>query len=428
MPANHAEEDTRRPRRRVPHLRLTKLNVTIFATLVIAPWLVILSYAVTHRPAIAANRLTTTTATTATTTPPGQRARPGPWGELELTPITIEPPAEALLRFDGLDSSKWHFADATPASVEATLRRVGLTDEQSFALLRAATAEPDIAGVSVRPEPSLVFSLTVEVRAALYDVLWACPKNLQAEPFRRPADPAHPWFAESGLSADHRSLARSLVYQRGPMEAFADPTALLTVVTGDAERVKLFRALSRQSSYLINVRVRPDTDVAPLIEYWGRNGREREVGPMLRALKRVPGGDTVDVTNLLPPVPRARVHTYPAPAGAKINGPLDCHWTSLNFWNPTPDDQFQVPDRVSDVLLTAYHEVEKPTQLGDIVLLINRQGKGIHSATYIADDLFLTKNGSNLAVPWQFMRLPELLAYYDTLRVARTVTFRKNGL
>jgi hypothetical protein len=142
----------------------------------------------------------------------------------------------------------------------------------------------------------------------------------------------------------------------------------------------------------------------------------------------MPEGDLVNVANLLPGFPRARYHTYPEPVGLAINGPQDCHYSSFNFWNDVPDDQFLNSSLITETLLTAYDKIEKPTQLGDLLLLVNDKESGIHSAIFIADDVFFTKNGSNIAVPWQFMRRADMIDYYATLGVSKTMAFRKKGL
>jgi hypothetical protein len=434
MLATNADAERPRPVGRGFHLRVTKLSVCAFALLLVAPWLVILGGAMVRK---APARVDAPTAVAGqsdvrsplvTSGPTSQVLTPGPWGELEITPIVLEPPTESLLRLTVLDSSQWYFPNSTPAKVDEILKQLEFSDHDRLALLQTARSDAEIDGVSLRPEPSLITALRKDIRAALYEVLWRCPKNLQAEPFRRPWDPSERWFEDSGLGGENAALAQRLVYRRGNMEAFADVSAMLTVLTHDEDRIKLFRALSQQSSYVINLRIRPDTDLAPLVAYWGANGREREVEPMLRAVKKVPGGGMINAADLLPAFPRGRVHTYPPPAGEALNGPLDCHWTSLNFWNDAPDNQFLVSDNVTERLLTGYTKIEKPAQLGDIIVMIDDRQKGIHSAVHIADDLFLTKNGSNVAVPWLFMKRSEMTAYYETLRVTQTICFRKNGL
>ena len=95
--------------------------------------------------------------------------------------------------------------------------------------------------------------------------------------------------------------------------------------------------------------------------------------------------------------PAGRVYTFPRLEGSSPNGPQDCHWTSFNFWNIIPSDAFSQADNVGREIRTAYHPIDKPQRLGDIVFLLNEKGDGIHSAVFVADDIVFTKNGSNMA-------------------------------
>jgi hypothetical protein len=133
------------------------------------------------------------------------------------------------------------------------------------------------------------------------------------------------------------------------------------------------------------------------------------------------------VTELLPEFARARLYSFPALEGASPNGRYDCHWTTFNFWSRIPDDDFTRSDYVASRINSDYHVVEKSDQLGDVILLINAKGEGIHSATYVADDIVFTKNGSSMAAPWIFVNLQDLLTYYETNGAVKKVILRKNS-
>ena len=38
----------------------------------------------------------------------------------------------------------------------------------------------------------------------------------------------------------------------------------------------------------------------------------------------------------------------------------------------------------------------------------------VHSATYLADDVVFTKNGGIFTQPWTYMKLSDLVTYYNT--------------
>jgi len=408
-------------------MRISRTRAILLAILLIASWVLVYDWARTSRHgAVPAGipRQAALGASPATS----QAAPKGPWGELEITPITIEPPADFATRFSQADTSTWYFRDCTFEKLSELLKTCGLTDEQRADVIRSATVDSSINGLAAKPERSLVISLSRDARTLLYQVLAADAKNGQAEPFRHRPDPADDWFADSGLSEATVTLAHKLLYRRGTMEAFADVSAIVPALATEDERGKLFCALARQSALMVKLRIRPDSDVHGLIAYWGRGGREKEIGPLIESLSKVPGGFSLSVSQLLPRFARARAFTYPDPVDTTVNGAYDCHWTSLNFWNKPPDDRFTNPDAVAQELRTAYHIVDKPSQLGDVVFLLNEKGQGIHSATFVAEDIVFTKNGSNISAPWLLMKLPELVAYYETVGAVKVIIFRKNGI
>jgi hypothetical protein len=72
-----------------------------------------------------------------------------------------------------------------------------------------------------------------------------------------------------------------------------------------------------------------------------------------------------------------------------------------------------------------FDKVEPPYRYGDVLMFINPDGRAVHSATYLADDILFTKNGSNLLTPWLLMRLQDLSKLYDVEPgKARIVGFR----
>jgi hypothetical protein len=412
----------------MPHARRgLYLRAACFACLIVAPVLVILGATMARRPPAAAPG---SKADTPAATSPAIAPVAGPWGELDVAPLTLEPPAEMMARFTQLDDPLWYFRQSTPATVDEQLKAAGLADAERHALLQTCTAALRVDGASVRPSPALVFGLRPEVREAIYNLLWATPANRQSEPFRRVVDApgnAGDWFADCAIGGENLALARKLLYRRGGLECFVDVSAMLSVLHGDDERARLFSTLSRQSSLSVKVRVpSPGADLRPLVDYWGKNGRDREVAAALASAQQR-GEATVDVTKLLPPFAATRLNAYPQAPGKVINGPEDCHYTSLNFWNDAADERFLNADVVVDTLLAGFHPIDKAAQLGDLVLFVNRQGKGIHSAVYVAADIYFTKNGSNVAAPWMLMRYEDLSAYYGVFDVERTMSFRPNG-
>jgi len=415
-----------RPLRRGVYLRISPPRLAIFSALLIGSWVAIWLCTRAHA-SVSLKRMSVTAATQPGVHASSQPVTPhaAPWGELEVTPIQLAPPIDAAERFALVDTGTWYFRDCTPAQLAQILQTTGMPDDQRQSLLKSCSPEVSINGLVARPDPALVLALSNDARTALYRILAADPHNPQAEPFRHRL--GTDWFAGSGLPEDVVSVARRLVYRRGEMEAFVDVSAIGPYLKNEAERAALYRTLCAQSALLVRLHVRPESDIDALVAYWGNGGRERQVRPFLESLSKVPGGSAISVAQLMPQFARARAYTFPRLEGSSPNGPQDCHWTSFNFWNPIPSDAFSQADNVGREIRTAYHPIDKPQRLGDIVFLLNEKGDGIHSAVFVADDIVFTKNGSNMAAPWIFMRLADLQTYYETNGAVKTIFLRKNS-
>lgn len=430
-----ADADGRAPRplRRGIYFRLSKFRVALIVLLFVAPWSILIGKAVakllrpSHIPLV--EKSAGAAETGITTGRPATTTSSSPfWGELTTTNINIEPPADFATRFARADTGLWYFANADAMKVDQILRDARLPDSQRQDVVRSCTAEPAINGFVARPEMSLILGLSRSSRESIYGVLAQERRNAQFDPFRQPVSMAATWFDDSELAIDTIEIARKLMYRHGEAECLADVSALVASVPSEQERAKLFRTLSRQSAVLATLEVRPTTDLSPLIAYWGHGGRERNVEPLLKSISKLPEGRSLDVARLLPQFARARLLTYPEPVDAGPNGRYDCHWSSLNFFNATPDDTLTNPDVVAETLKSRYHMIERASQLGDVIFLLDAGGNGIHSAAYVADDVVFTKNGSSIAVPWQLMRLGDLEAHYRTIGAVKTIVFRRNDL
>ena len=137
------------------HLHLTKTGIAIIGVFLVAPWVVILVRA-GMRPHIdpvaqaQSSTVVSATSTTATTTPAivqKPATSSGPWGELEVTPIVIEAPVDAAIRFAQADTSTWFFAECTAEKLARIVKTAGVTDAQREAILQAAIADPSINGM-----------------------------------------------------------------------------------------------------------------------------------------------------------------------------------------------------------------------------------------------------------------------------------------
>jgi len=163
-------------------------------------------------------------------------------------------------------------------------------------------------------------------------------------------------------------------------------------------------------TYILRLRVNPDSDVDGLVRYWGKGGREKAIAPLLNSLARVPGGATINIAYLLPPFAQLRLYTFPYTSKDPTAARQDCFYTSLNFFNESPDTNFFNKTYTEQVLRSEYSLISRKPSLGDVVLVAQGSGEVIHACVYIADDFVFSKNGVAPEQPWVLMRMGDMLA------------------
>jgi hypothetical protein len=349
-------------------------------------------------------------------------ARPGPWGELECTRIAIEPPEEFVpLDQAVLGPLRWHFPGSTREAVAGLIVRAGLTAGQQASLLDTRRWEITPDGVRIDPDEETVLGLSPRARQQIYAELARHRENTaQQAPFV-----FHPAYLEeaieaSGLATDRVAELRRLVYPQGASLLLADANLLLQRAADRPERMRLLKTLARSPTLLVKLRVRPDSDLDALTDYWGVGGRSKDLRPLLASLARVPDGSILDITHLLPGLARRHLYTFPFPTSDPRLSRRDCHWTTLNFFNAQPDDRFVEPAVAREAIESGFAAAAGGARLGDVVLWQTGTGEIVHSAVYIADDIVFTKNGAIPTAPWLLMRLDEVSDEYASKYPAAT--------
>lgn len=310
---------------------------------------------------------------------------------------------------------RWFFAGHTREMLMGLFGSTELTESQRQSLLDERQWEVSDAGIWVKPELEAVLGLSKTARQKIYGVLSRYLENQS----RINSHAYNPEFLDerirsSRLAPASIALFRSLLYPRGRFVLFSDLAAATSRLPDDEERKRFAKMVSRRASLLIALQLRPDSDVAALSEYWGAGGRAKDLHPLLTSLANVPGGCSVDIAHLLPPMVRQRLYTYPGGFDDPGTGSLNCHWTTMNFFRPSPDDRFVDSLYTAEYLRTHYAPVPAAARLGDVILLRHDAAGGVfHSAVYIADDVVFTKNGSHATQPWIFMRLNDMLEIYS---------------
>jgi hypothetical protein len=359
------------------------------------------------------------------------KGNPGPWGDLEYIPILIETPDEFLaVSRQANYELVWNFQNQSVSDLAALFNAAGLSKQERDWLLDQRHWRPVTNGFAITPPPEMLMGVSRAARERIYEVLAQCGGNpLHEMPLSFRRDGLDEWFYKSGLSAPTIALTKSLLYQRGNAWCLSDWPLLLRYIESPMERRRLLKTTSRKATLLVRLRVSPGSDVEPLVGYWGRGGRLKDIRPLLHSLALVPEGISLDVVHLLPRFLRSRIYTYPLPTDNNGKPPPNCFWTTMNFFaNDQPDDRFHSPESVIRTLAEDYYPVDEDYLLGDVLLLSKPDGTLLHAAVFVADDVVLTKNGAYHTQPWMFAKMDDMAASYPSREPLKLRAYRRKDL
>jgi len=337
------------------------------------------------------------------------RGKVGPWGQFEISRIAIAPPATYLhARQCVTDPPKWVMPGFDRARVARLLEDAALADQDRARVLDATTC--DATGCVVSPPSDVVEHLGAKSRAAVYAALVRFPQNEhQAYAFDWPEEHLGAWFDQLDLGARQKERVRGFVYTIGRQAHFSDMPAVCPGLS-ENERVNLVRGLARTHALLVRVHIPERADVETIARYWMLPSRRKGIRDLIEAIAGGGPDNDIDVVHLLPASVRMLVNTYPDPA----DPPRNCHWTSLNFQAPAPDDRFLNEAEVLRALRERHGPIDpRDARLGDVVLLDTDDGRTLHSMVYLADDVVFTKNGADARSPWKLATIQQVLREYS---------------
>ena len=311
-----------------------------------------------------------------------------------------------------LKPTVWFFESYSEAQLDSFFRTLRAPAPYLRTLLDRQYWTVRSNGCAFEPPAALVFSLPADVRGKIYNVLAQWPANYsQQVPFRFPSDGFRPTLLLAGLKLKRVQALERLTYTDNGNICFADLRYAKESMSA-AEFQTLTERLYETPTYRLRLHVAPESNVEALAEYWGQNGREQLIHPLLKALSKVPGGASTSVSTLLPPYARLRLNTYPESWYGAV-ADQDCIFTALNFFSENPDTNFFRQAYTKEVLTSQYVRIEGPPVFGDIVLFLDRDGNAQHACVYIVADYVFTKNGVNAGVPWVIMKLNDVFLTYQ---------------
>ena len=356
--------------------------------------------------------------------------QPGPWGDIEVTPIRIDPPEE-FLSINVLErvDRRWHFPGASYDDIKALFFKADLTESQRAALMDVSKWEQADGVTIISPDDELVLSLSPDARKVIYNALMQYPGSILGRVrCAYPTSGFEEFFGKRGISPEILAMIKRLSFGHGSLQFFCDAPLVLGAARTHPEKVRILRALLQKPTLILKLHITPESDIQELTNYWFKGNVGKDVRPILSAISRVPGGARLGVIHMLPPGPTKDLYTYPLPSTDPADLHKDCHWTALNFFKDPPDPRFTNPDEVRQAYNNDYFPVLTDPRYGDIVVLKRPDGSAIHSAVFIADDVVYTKNSNLFRDPFIFMRIPDMLqefqAQVDENEQLKTVYYR----
>jgi hypothetical protein len=326
-----------------------------------------------------------------------------------------------------LGAPRWMFPGYSKEKLEEFLRSVDLTDAHRAILLNPTNWETAPEGIYVNPPVELIATMGRRARSQIYPLLAESPMNApQHYPFRFPLTGVEDRLGDSGLSPATLALVKRWLYADGGTACFADGAVAQRLLPAQ-EFNTLVNALYREPTFLMRLKVMPDSDINQLLRYWSKHGNSRELKPLFQSLARIPGGGAINVEHLLPPFARLRLYTHGPFTTDTAKSRQNCFWTALNFFNEQPDAQYLDTVNVIRTLRTHYHEAEGERQFGDLVCLMDEKGLPAHICVFVADDVVFTKDGIDDRQPWVLIKIPDMLVEYASKPPLKMVMLRRNA-
>ena len=343
------------------------------------------------------------------------QAHPGPWGKIEYSYFYLEAPDHLLATVPAPSSTpRWVFPGGTAEALRELFVRAGVPADMQSRLLDPKQVLKEDGGLTLFPSIRDLETMTPAMRAVVYpEVAKSSANEFYQNPIYFTGSGVEEWLRDARLRPELQAVIRSMSYPLGNVQAFSNIAVLLRHTKSDAEARRVIKVTTRVRCLLANLRLAPGDDIKALAAYWAGHDEESDILPLLESAgERTGCSARIDLTHLLPPLARRLLYTYPTLDHAREGRMPDCHWTTLNFFNHTPQQYYRDTRLAAQRILEAYNRVEPPYRFGDALLFLNPDGNAIHSCVFIADDIVFTKNGENALQPWVLKKLDGVKQIY----------------
>ena len=334
---------------------------------------------------------------------------------MEYFPLRISPRSNSSSNTPSRPSGTiWRFPNFDLTQTSDLLASFEIPHGVVRELTALAGVDAAASGIELFPNSQQLCEISPDSRARLYHWLGETnPKSWHTNAFRHLGTSVDDWLAEQHLAAATIKLVRAYVYRHGPYLLFADLPAVAAQLADRRELQRLTKALAGEVTVLAQLHVRRGDNLDQLVALLGARRanakRAAAAGISGRLAARAIDRHHPPLALLCPP---KALYLSEREYRRGQDDPRDCHWTSLNFFNETPDDRFLDMVAVAQTVARDWQPSNAPPLLGDLVFFHDEQGTVFHSAVYIADNILFTKNGPTPTRPWVLMPLDQMLQFY----------------
>lgn len=343
--------------------------------------------------------------------------RPGPWGNLEYFYINTEAP-EDFVNESPIPSeiTVWRFVGMSSAETIQFLSEVGIPSGLWVEISRNSFWYTSETETRVLPNDTVIASLPPLVRQKIYSVARPWRENgIFFKPIIMEYESANQWFAGLDIPPPALDLISRTIFPLGEGQAFSDIPFILSQLEDESQRRQFLRALTRTRSIVLRMRMDESLDLTSIAHYWSSGSRHIDTLPLLKAMARTRGVDTLDVTHFLPPLPRKHIYSFPSPSTGFSGTFPDGYWTAFNFFEFWPDDEIETDtESIENRLRSGYSLIVEPGKFGDLIVLRDpNDGAPMHACVYVADDIVYTKNGPSVFRPWTMSKLNSVVTTWS---------------
>jgi hypothetical protein len=340
-----------------------------------------------------------------------------PWGKLAKHQIFLEAPERLVTMFPTPSSTtNWVLAEKDLPKLVELLQKSMLPESIWQPMLGPDRMLKLPDGVALYPAPELLAKMTEADRSAIYTLLAHTPGNEYIQQPLVITTSLDRWVHGTELPAPMQKIVRQMAWTDGHNRYFSDLSSLVASAANRNEITLAMKHMTRTESLLVELEISSESNMSSIQAYW-KAGRDRtDAGAILASLVPDEKGNIsrISISHLLPPHVRRLLYAYPEMSQGVIGRFPDCHWTSLNFWEASPQEYFIDTTAAGRELANNYDLVTDELRLGDVLLFRNGDA-GLHSCVYIAANVVFSKNGGNVAHPWVLCEIEDLFSHYHDI-------------